>query len=139
MLNLHHIHRPALERFTMSHFKALCHASITQGKTNNDFTVSTGTNHVPLNIHDNAEIFDHKVEIDDFDQPWFNSAGGGKDSRAYAENHGHNCLVSAEVKTHTGSYRKFTSFTDNQAFLTYKEACHERHLFEIIRPNIGNT
>ena len=120
MLSLHHIHRPALERYAVSKFQTLCGVTIKQERTPNDFLVCLGTIQLPLNLRDNPEVFDHRVEIDEFDQAWFNGAGCGKDSRAYAENHGHSCLISAEVKTQSGSYRKFASFSDNQEFLTYK-------------------
>ena len=131
MLTLQHIHRPALERYALSTFKTLRDVNISF--ENNNYHVRLGAIDLPLNTRTNAEIFDHKVEIDGYDQPWFNRAGGGKDSRVYAESRGHLCLISAEVQTLTGSFRKFTSFNDNQSFLSYKG--NEKHLFEVIRPD----
>ena len=107
MLSLHHIHRPALERYVLSTIKTLRDVTISQ--ENRSYNIRLGSIHLTLNTRDNADVFDHKVEIDVHDQPWFNRAGCGKDSRAYAETRGHMCLIAAEVKTLTGSCRKFTN------------------------------
>ena len=128
-----HIHRPSLERFALSKFNTLCDVSISED-TLNIFVVQHSVVKISLNLHDNPEVFEHKVTIDGPGQPWFNRAGCGKESRAYAENHGQLCLVSAEVETKTSSCRKFTSFRDNQSFIDYMGDTNERHLFECIRP-----
>ena len=77
-------------------------------------------------MYDDPEVVEHEVRIDRFDVPWFTRAGCGKESRLYAENHNETCLVSAEIQTENGSFRKFTSFIDNQAFLDYYKVCNEK-------------
>ena len=136
MIGVHHIHRPSLERYALSKFNTLGGVDITEDGTPNKFVVRHGTTRFSVNTHDHSDIFDHKVHIDALGQAWFHRAGCGKDSRRYAENHDHQCLVSAETATQTGSCRKFTSFADNQSFLTYAADTHEQHMYESIRPNV---
>ena len=136
MIGVEHIHYGSLQRHARTIFDSLFDVDIT-GATGdlNSFIITKHNSSTTVNVWTNPEVFDHKVVIDKLHQPWFSRAGAGKDSRAYAIDHDHFCMISAEVETKGGSFRKFTSFTDNNAFLEYAKMSKEKHLYECIRPD----
>ena len=52
MLSLHHIHRPALERYVLSTIKTLRDVTISQ--ENRSYNIRLGSIHLTLNTRDNA-------------------------------------------------------------------------------------
>ena len=135
MLHVNHIHRPALERYARQKYGTLRDVAIQVADDSIKYEISLCSSKVQLNLFDDPEVFEHKVHIDRYGMPWFTRAGCGKESRSYAENHNETCLISAEIETQKGNFRKLISFVDNQAFLDYYKNCNEKHLYECILPN----
>jgi hypothetical protein len=130
-----HIHRPAIERYATSKFNTIKNVQITAHDTTSRYKVTHRGATFDLNSQTDTDVFVHRVVIDGLGVPWFNRAGAGKDSRAYADAHSEQCLVSMEVKHSDRSTRRFASFTDNKTFVDYHIKSQNKHMYEIIRPN----
>ena len=136
-LTAKHIHRPALERHARNKFNTLRDITIAESQTTGSYTLSRGNLTLTLDPKKDPEVFEHRVTIDSYSKPWFDKAGAGRHSRAYAESQSETCLISSEVAMINGSSRReFASFDDNQAFIAYNNVRNLQHAYEVIRPGI---